>query len=304
MQSRVRRRRPGRRDHLRACTSSPSTRAAPGCATSSSRSPGVWVRRPRPGRRARGRCRRGPRRRSAWRPGWPSTPASHASTRSRVARRSATRGNMYSSIVEAIWVPWSSQIGLRDGEVLLEVGREHLLLPGAVEDVGDAALGLVGDVVAQRGGLPRLRLGLGASGSTARAAAARSWPEMVLSRASSSAIRVSSARPARASAVTSAQRRSGPTVEALERARCRRAGPRAGRAPPRCGPRRRTTTAGPACRRCRRTPCTKSAGGRCRARRPRAARRRPCLPGRPQRVALGRVARTGRWRSARRPAAA
>ena len=35
--------------------------------------------------------------------------SSQASTRSRVARLVSARGNMYSSIVEAIWVPWSSQ---------------------------------------------------------------------------------------------------------------------------------------------------------------------------------------------------
>ena len=42
--------------------------------------------------------------------GFAAEVASHASTRSRVARLVSARGNMYSSIVVAIWVPMSSQI--------------------------------------------------------------------------------------------------------------------------------------------------------------------------------------------------
>ena len=122
---RVRRRRPGRRDHpgraparrARAPPAGPArlTRTTPSTTKGRTRRvrPFVMclrVRRRRPGRPARGRCRPGPRRLAAWPPGSRASVSSQASTRSRVARLVSARGNMYSSIVEAIWVPWSSQI--------------------------------------------------------------------------------------------------------------------------------------------------------------------------------------------------
>ena len=61
------------------------------------------------GERARPR-RRGPRARSAWRPGWPArSPATRRAGRAAPGWPSGI-GNMYSSAVEARWVPFSSQI--------------------------------------------------------------------------------------------------------------------------------------------------------------------------------------------------
>ena len=127
MQTRVRGRRPGRRHHP---GRAPARRARPPPADPARRAAPRARRRAAPGR-VRPVVRAGSgvgglggegahdvvaglARRSASRPGSPCDVSSHASTRSRVSWLVSARGNMYSSIVEAIWVPWSSQMRLGD----------------------------------------------------------------------------------------------------------------------------------------------------------------------------------------------
>ena len=130
--------------------------------------PGLAVRRPSPGRAGSARRRRRPRARSAWRPAWRGSRAARRRHGRAAAGEANGRGKRNSSAVEARWVPFSSHRRVGGVEVLLDVGLEDVVLALLHEGEHDAALRLVGDVVAHHRDLPGLGLRLGGGPRRAR----------------------------------------------------------------------------------------------------------------------------------------
>ena len=150
-------------------------------------------------------------------------------TRPSSSGEASGRGKMYSSAVEPRWVPLLlPECRRRPRGTSRRTAPSTSSWPGCMKDEHDAALRLVGDVVADDGDLPGLRLGLG--GRDAPRARRRRAParRSCCPRRSSSAIRSSSARPARGQ----------PGEQRPAQVRCRRPAPR-GRATRRAAPRGR-----------------------------------------------------------------